>query len=194
MSFAGHWKHPLQILALQVCVLQGFTVWQDPAWLWLSSGCDHRQGPKPLAHVCGRILQVFGKGQSHLGHTQHPGLFHSWLLQLVLVGMDVWVLGGTVPAAGMLARYWPAPECPWGSDVQDNLKSLSLCDLASCRRFCPWLFWEHGGAAPRHTFLALATRGFCQELPQQEPWAQWRDMSHVDQAQDIPIPLWAAHV
>lgn len=85
-----------------------------------------------------------------------------------------------MPAAGMLARC-----CPWGSDVQDNLKSLPLCALASCHRFCPWLFWEHGGAAaPRHAFLASATRGSCQELPREERWAQRREMSPVD----IPIP------
>lgn len=55
--------------------------------LWLSSGRGCGQGPKPLAYMCGEILQLFGKGQSHLGHTQRPGSLHSRLLQLLLVGM-----------------------------------------------------------------------------------------------------------
>lgn len=143
--------------------------------LWLSSGRGHRQGPKPLAHVCGKILQLFGEGQSHLGHTQRPGSLPCRLLQLLLTGTcGCWE-----------GRCLQQGCCPWGSDVQDNLKSLPLCALASCHRFCPWLFWEHGGAAvPRHAFLASATRGSCQELPREERWAQRREMSPVD----LPIP------
>lgn len=96
--------------------------------------------------------RVWGKSPAFWQGSVSPGTHPaSWLAPLPAAaaapGGDVRLLAGTVPAAGMLARCWPAPECPWGSDVQDNLKSLSLCGLAPCRPFCPWLFWEHGGAA-----------------------------------------------
>lgn len=104
--------------------------------LRLSAGHHHRHGPEPLALLCSKMLRLFSKGRSHLGHTQHSG--SPWPHSAP--GMDAaataahrggyLALGGIVPAAGMLARSWQAPESPRGCDVRDNLKSPSLCDLA----------------------------------------------------------------
>lgn len=192
MSFAGRCEHPLcqgqhgvQVRSKSLLCRSGSSrdPQHDPAlpllrpWPWARS--------QAFSTRVWENSPAFWQGSDSPGTHPDSGSLCSRLLQLLPVGL--WVLGGPVPAAGTLARCWPAPECPWGSDVRDNLKSLSLCALASCRRFCPWLFWEHGGAAPRHTFLASATRGFCQELPREEPRAQRREMSAGDQAEDVPI-------
>lgn len=41
--------------------------------LQLFAGGGRRHGPEPLALMCGKMLWLFGKGRSHLGHAQHSG-------------------------------------------------------------------------------------------------------------------------
>lgn len=76
---------------------------------------------------------LFGKGLSHLGHTQHSGSpQHRSALRVVAVATTAAhhrvYLG--IGRDGARSRGWLAPWSLWGSDVWDNLKSPSLCDLA----------------------------------------------------------------
>lgn len=93
-----------------------------------------------------------------------------------------------MPAAGMLARSWLAPESPWGSDVQDNLKSPSLCDLARCRHFYSWLFQDHVCQGLATAFAAPG--GTLGTATGDEPCGLGRGCFHPASL----IPPWAAHV
>lgn len=168
--------------------------------LWLSSGRAHRQGPEPLAHACGKILQLFWQGPASPGTHAASWLAAPPARALLLLQL---LLRGCVGAGGPCLRQGRWPGAAWLRSARGHLtcgiisKALLCVTWLRAAGFVPGYFGSAAERLPGTRSWPRPRGAFARSCPGRspgtaagdEPCGSGRGYPHPASHRGLPTPL-----